>query len=229
MGLIQIAVDRSGVIAVFLERFRADIDIRLAIAKDDGVGELVPFAIDQFAQDSPFFAVGTITAGEFEHHHALLDGLRGCGLAGHLDPGRILQKGVCDPLNLRRHCGGEKEGLAGERGQAENALNIGDEPHVEHAVRLIHDHDFDVREDQPPAFKVIEQSARRGNQNIHALVDDDLLFLETHTADQQRLCQFQVLGVGVKVFSDLRGQFAGGAEHQRARHPGTRPATGQKR
>ena len=50
LGLVQIAVDGSRVIAVFLQRFRADIHIRLAVAEDDRVGAFFAFAVDQRTQ-----------------------------------------------------------------------------------------------------------------------------------------------------------------------------------
>jgi hypothetical protein len=44
LRLFEVAVDRRGVVAAFLERFRDDIDIGLAVAEDDRVGAASPSA-----------------------------------------------------------------------------------------------------------------------------------------------------------------------------------------
>ena len=95
--------------------------------------------------------------------------------------------------------------------------------------RLVHDHDFHVGQDQLAAFEMVQQAARRGDQDIDALVDDGFLLLEADAAYQQRLGQLEILGVGVKVLGHLGGQFARGAQHKAARHPCAGAATGKHR
>ena len=53
---------------------------------------------------------------------------------------RMLDMGFI--LDLARHGGREEQGLARRRRQLENPLDIGDEPHVQHAVGLVHHHDL---------------------------------------------------------------------------------------
>ena len=86
-----------------------------------------------------------------------------------------------------------------------------------------------IRQDQLATFKMIKQAARRGDQHVDAFVDQHVLFLERHAADQQRLGQFDVLGIGVKVFRHLCGQFARRAQNKAARHPRAGAATRQQR
>ena len=143
----------------------------------------------------------------------MLDGLRRCRLTGHLNAEGVAEEGVGNPLNLRRHSGGEEEGLACERCEAKDTLDIRDETHVEHAVGFIHNHHFDVSKDQFATLMVIKQTARCGDQNIDAFVDQLVLFLERNTTDQQGLCQLEILGVGVEILSNLCGQLPRGAEH----------------
>ncbi len=121
-----------------------DIDLCLAIAEDDRVGAGFALLVDQRAQNLPLFLGLTIFAAGFEQDHALFDVLGRGRSASHFDLFRVRQEGVGDPLDLGRHGGREEQGLAGEGRQAEDALDIGDEAHVEHAVGFIHHHDFDV-------------------------------------------------------------------------------------
>ena len=148
-------------------------------------------------------------------------------MACHLNAEWIAEECVCDPLDLGGHGGREEEGLAGERCQPKDAFDVRDETHVEHAISLIHNHDFDVGEDQFATLVVIQQAARCGDQHVDAFVDQLVLLLEGDTTDQQRFCQFQVLRIGVEILGDLSGQFTRGAKHQAARHTRTGAATGQ--
>mmetsp|Transcript_29269 Transcript_29269/g.56805 ORF Transcript_29269/g.56805 Transcript_29269/m.56805 type:complete len:336 (+) Transcript_29269:2469-3476(+) len=227
LGLVQIAVDRGRVIFVLCQRLSDDIHIRLAVAEDDRVGALFALSVDQHPQHFSLFRRLAIFAGAFEHDHALFDGFRGCRLARDLDPLGVAEERVGDPLNLWRHGGGEEQRLAGKGGEAENPFNIRDKAHVEHPVSFVHDHDFHVIQDQLATFEMVQQTAGRGDQNIDALVDQDVLFLERNTTDQQRFGQFHVLGVGVEILCHLGRQFAGGAQDQTARHTGAGAATGE--
>ena len=132
------------------------------------------------------------------------------------EAGGVAEEGVGDAFNLGCHGRREKQRLTGKRRQAKDAFDVGDETHVQHPVGFVHDHDFHVRQDQLAALEMVQQTARRGNQHVDALVDQRVLFLERHAADQQRLGQFQVFGIGVEVFGNLCGQLAGGAQHQAA-------------
>jgi hypothetical protein len=71
----------------------------------------------------------------------------------------------------------------------EDAFDVGNEAHVEHAVSLIDHHDLDPGQQKFAAFVVIKQAARRGDQDIDATVDQLVLFAERDAADQQRLGQ----------------------------------------
>ena len=221
-------MDRFGVIAVFFQRLGDHIDINLAVTKDDRVGTGVTFGIDDRTQHGPLFAAFIFAFGRFEHHHALGDVFARRRGAGHFDLGRVGQECIGDPFNFGRHGRAEKQRLPGERGQVEDAFDIRDEPHVEHPVSLVHDHDLHAGQQQFAALKMVEQPARRGNQHIDAPVDQQILFLETDPADQQRLGQFGMFGIGVKVFSHLCGKFAGRAQDQRPGHPRPGPAPPQQ-
>ena len=231
MRLVQIAMDRLGIIAVFLERFRNDIHIHLAVAEDDRIGATFGFGIDGRAQHFTLFAGRgfAVAARGTKFDQPLFDGFGCGGLSRHFDAGGVRQKGVGDPFDLGRHGGRKEQRLPGKGHKAKDALDIGDEAHVEHAVRLVHDHDLDVVQDQLAALEMIQKPPRRGDQHIDALVDEHVLLLEADAADQQRLGQLYMLGVGVEILGHLGGQFAGGAQDQGSWHARAGTAAGQDR
>ena len=229
LALLQIAVNGGRVIAMRLERFRHGIHVDLAIAKDDGVGAFVAFSIDHHAQDLALFAGLAVAARAFEHDDALFYRLAGGCLTRHFDSLGRAEEGIRDPLDLGCHRGREKQRLAGERRQAENPLDIRDEPHVEHPVRLVHHHDLNAGQKQLAPLEMVQKAAGRCDQNVDTLVDQLVLLLEADAADQKGLGQFQVLGIGVEILGHLRGQFARGAQHQTARHARPRPPPREKR
>ena len=71
---------------------------------------------------------------------------------------------------------------------------------------------------------MIEQAAGRGDQHINATVDQQVLLLERDPPDQQRFGQARVLCVDVEILGNLGRQFAGGGQHEAARHPRPRAA-----
>jgi hypothetical protein len=191
----------------FLSDFATISTSTLRLQKMIALVQASPSAVDGGAQHLAFLAWRPVAARRRELDQALLDRVGRRGLARDLDPLGVRQEGVGDPLDLGRHGGGEEQRLAGEGHKAEDALDIGDEAHVEHAVGLVDDHHLDVRQDQLAAFEMVEQAAGRGDQDIDALVDQRVLLLEADAADQERLGELHVLGIGVEVLRHLRGQF----------------------
>src|SRR5207302_584598 len=76
---------------------------------------------------------------------ALGDGGGGGGWPRHLDAHGILEERVHQALDLQRHGGGEEQRLPAQGEQLADALDVGDEAHVEHAVGLVDDEDFHAR------------------------------------------------------------------------------------
>ena len=104
----------------------------------------------------------------------------------HLDPHRIVQELLGDALDFRRHGRGEEQRLARERHQLADALDVGDEAHVEHAVGFVDDQELDAGEQQPPALEMIEQAAGRRDQHVDAARQLGVLVVERDAADDQR-------------------------------------------
>ena len=229
LALVQIAVDGGCVITVLGQRLGQDVHVGLAVAEDDRVGQALALGVDQGAQQVALLLGGHVAAGGGQFDQALRDGFAGRRLARDLDPFGRVQEGVGDALDLGRHRGAEEQRLAREGGQLEDALDIGDEAHVQHPVGLVHDHDLHAGQQELAALEMVQQAARRRDQHIDAAVDQLVLLAERDAADQQRLGQAGMLGIDVEVLGDLRGQFARGAQDQRARHARPRAATAQQR
>src|SRR5262245_19134853 len=78
----------------------------------------------------------------------------------------------------RRHGGGEEQRLARERNKLADALDVGDEAHVEHAVGLVDHQQLDPGEQKPPALEMVEQPARRRDENVDAAGELGILVVE---------------------------------------------------
>ena len=76
---------------------------------------------------------------------------------------------------------------------------------------------------------MVEQAAGRGNQHIDAAGDFHILITEGNTANQQ--CDIQLLAGGIfrETLFNLRRQFAGRFQNQRARHTRAGAALFQQR
>ena len=216
--LIEIAVQRDGVELVLQQRAVQLRDLALAIAEHDGVLEAVGRA-DQSAQGLAL--VGRIAPGG---DLQLGDGGDDGGGLGHFHPHRIVQEGIGDALDFRRHGRREEQGLARERHQLADALDVGDEAHVEHAVGFVDDQQFDAGEQQAAAFGMIEQPTGGGDQHVDAAGELGVLIAERHAADDERDVELVVLAVLLEMLDDLRGQFARRLEDERARHARARAA-----
>ena len=76
---------------------------------------------------------------------------------------------------------------------------------------------------------MIEQPARRRDQDVGAAIDLGVLLVEGHAADQQGDRQPVVAAEPLERFLNLGGELAGRFEHQRARHAGARPSLFEQR
>ena len=79
------------------------------------------------------------------------------------------------------------------------------------------------------ALDMIEQPARRRDQDVGAAIDLGVLLVEGHAADQQGDRQPVVAAEALERFLNLARELAGRFEHQRARHAGARPSLFEQR
>ncbi len=135
-----------------------------------------------------------------------------------------MQELVGNALDFRRHGRREEQGLPGKRHQFADALDVGNETHVEHAVGFVDHQQLDAGEQQSSAFGVVEQAAWCRDQNVDAADKFGVLVVERNAADDERDIELVVLAVFLEVIGNLRGEFARRLEDERARHARTRAA-----
>ena len=148
------------------------------------------------------------------------DGRGGGRRAGDFDPHRVVQELFGDALDFRRHGRREEQRLAGERHELADALDVGDETHVEHAVGFVDHQELDAGEQQLAALQMIEQAAGRRDQHVDAAHQLVVLVAERNAADEEGDVELVVDAVLDEIFLDLRCEFARRLEDERARHAG---------
>jgi hypothetical protein len=137
---------------------------------------------------------------------------------GDRDLGGILEQAVRELPDLARERGGEQQALLGLGKQLQHAPNGMNEPHVEHAVRLVEHEQLDARKVDGALPDVIEQPARCGNDNVDAPRERGNLGANVDPADQRRRPKRQMSAVVRDALGDLRGKLAGRREDQRSNH-----------
>ncbi|MNS89475.1 hypothetical protein D3C72_1234900 [compost metagenome] len=133
----------------------------------------------------------------------------------HFDGDRVLQVAAGQSLDLGREGGREQQRGALLGQVAQDALQVGQEADVEHAVGLVEHDVFDLVEHRVLGFDVVQQTARRGHEHFDALLQLQRLGLHVDAAEHDRAAQVGVLGVQLDLLRDLVGQFTRGQQHQR--------------
>ena len=131
-----------------------------------------------------------------------------------------MQEGFGDAADFGRHRRGEEQRLPRKRDHLADALDIGNEAHVEHAVGFVDDKQFDAGEQQAAALGMVEQPARCCDQHIDAARQFGVLVAERDPADQKRHVEFLAGAVFVELFLDLGGEFSRRFQDQGAGHSG---------
>ena len=203
------------------QRFVDDVHVDLAVAEDDAVHDRLP--TDQLPQRLAL----QLRIRRRQHDDLLFDVRRGLRRPGHFDALGGAQELVRKTRDLRRHGGREEQRLAREGQELADLLDVRDETHVEHAVGFVDDEDLHAVEQQLAALEVVEQAARRRDEDVHAARDLGVLFFIGHAADQQGHVELVVLAVLLEALGDLRREFACRLQDQRARHARLCPAIGQ--
>ena len=209
--LVEVPMQRADAEAMAQQRPVDDADILLAIAEDDGVLD-----VDLAHQGPERLALsGRIVGRLFQPLH---DGRRRGGLRCDFDTFGAVQEFVGEALDFGRHGRREEQRLPGEGEELADALDVGNETHVEHAVGLVDHQDLDAVQQQLAALEMVEQPARRGDHHIGAAIELAVLIVIGHPADQQRHGELMALAEDLEMVGDLRGQFAGGFQDQRPGH-----------
>ena len=108
----------------------------------------------------------------------------------------------------------KKRFLTPRREMSQQPANVGQKPHVEHAIGLVEHQHFEIRETGIGLFEVVQQAARTGDDQVDALSEGLLLRTEADAAIDRRRSQVSVTGKTVEMFDDLGCELAGGSDHQ---------------
>jgi len=96
-------------------------------------------------------------------------------------------------------------------------LDVVDEAHVQHAVGFVQHQHLDVLEHAAARLQVVEQAARRGDQDVQRTGQLAQLQRVGHAAQNGRDLQaLHVAAVGLRSLGDLHGQLTGRCKHQHA-------------
>ena len=216
--LVHVALNLTGAIARTLQHLREFAHRRLAVAKDDRGVDLLGF--DQAAQRIALAAFGRLD-------QKLLDILVAARGPCDFDRLGVRQELVSEPLDRRRHRRREQQSLA-VRGQlGADILDVGDEPHVKHAVGFVDHQQIAAGEQNLAALEQIHQAAGGRDQHVDALFERLDLIAHLDPADQQRHRQLVIFAIFLKILGHLRREFARRREDQRPRHARAGAAVGK--
>ena len=135
--------------------------------------------------------------------------------AGHFDQLRVFQHLVGELLDLVREGGREQQALAVGRQEGEDAADIRDEAHVEHAVGFVEDQEFNLAEGDGFLLYMVQQASRSGYHDLDAAAQFLDLRVHVDTAVDAGAAQGEVLGVHLDRLEHLHRQLARRREDQR--------------
>ena len=136
---------------------------------------------------------------------------------GDFDQLGRFEQAVGQRLDVVAEGGAEQQALLVLRHDGQHLLDVVDEAHVEHAVGFVEHQDLDLGQVEVAQARVVEQAARRGHEDVHAVAQLVDLGLHAHAAEHDHALELgQVLAVGLHAFFDLGGEFARGGQHEGA-------------
>ncbi len=116
-----------------------------------------------------------------------------------------------------RHGGREEKILARTAHTRGDLADRLDEAEVEHLVGFVKNEEFDGRQVDGLLFDVVDQAARRGNEDVEAAVQGLVLRTILRAAVNGGDLQTGAARILREAFGDLRSQFAGGGQDENAR------------
>ena len=150
----------------------------------------------------------------------------GFGAFRHGDFHRRIQERIREAANFIRERGGEKQVLPFGRQRDQDTADVADEPHVEHAVSFVQHQEFDTGKIHGAALQMVEQAAGCCDQDVHAPAQRADLLVHADAAEYRGRLQVQVAAITTEALLDLRREFAGWREDQRANRATRRIAAG---
>ncbi len=113
----------------------------------------------------------------------------------HVDLTRLVEQLFGEEADLVGERRGEQQVLPLLRQQRKHALDVGNEPHVEHAVGLVEHEGLDARKVDVALLLMVEQAARRGDEDVDAALQLRDLRAEAHAAEQRERRDLEMAAV----------------------------------
>ena len=219
LALALVAVDRGD--GIFLFRQVLGQLFRRVLGAHEHHGLRLRIVVQRLLQKLGL----VVLAGE--EMHILLDLVGGFAGRRDLDLDRVLQEAAGEIGDRLRHGRREKKRLALGRNHAGDAAQIVDEAEIEHLVGLVQHQMGDMGERDGVAVDEIEQAAGRGDEDVGAALQDQLLLVDRGAADDLVDPQRRLLEEGAQAVGDLVHQLTGRREDENAggaigRAPGVR-------
>ena len=134
--------------------------------------------------------------------------------ARDFDGERVAQHLISEALDFVGKRRREQQALALRWNQRNDAFQVGQKTHVEHAVGLVEDEDLHLAEVHSLLLHVVKQAAGGGDEDFHASHQRLGLRLHVHAAIHHGRAQRQVFAVTLHRFMHLGGEFACRCEYQ---------------
>ena len=208
LRLRAVAVNALAGDALLQERLGQPVGAVLRAREDEHVLDLA--ALQELEQQRRLQVLG-------DRVDRLRDPDGGGGFAFLVDRVRVLEHFARQLRDRGRHRRREEERLALDGQVLQDLADVRQEAHVEHAVRFVQDEDLEVVELRVREAEVVEQAARRRDQDVGARAEGVLLRPHGDAAEDGGRGHRRVDGQLPRVLLDLRGQLAGRGQDQRAR------------
>ena len=151
--------------------------------------------------------------------NGLLDALGRRVALADLDARGRVQHAIRERANVVGERGREQQVLPLCRQEADDAPDVGQEAHVEHAIGFVEHEDLDVREIDRALLSVVEQASGCGDDDVDAAPELRDLRVDADAAEDHGGAQRHVLAVVAHALADLRGELARRRQDQRTNVP----------
>ena len=134
----------------------------------------------------------------------------------HLDELRLVQEALGQLADLVREGGREHEVLTARAEQIDDALDVGQEAHVQHPVRLVQHQQLHLRQVHRLLLDVIQQPPGGSDEDLDAGAQCIGLRLHVDATEDGSRTQRRELDIGLDVVVDLVRQLSRGRDDERA-------------
>ena len=196
--------------AIPLEALHQAVDLVARVGEDEDPPALL--GREQAQQEAELLVAPRVV----EH---LLDALDGHLLRRHRDLRGVVHELVGELEDAEGQGGREQEGLPrlGRRQPAEDPPDVGDEPHVEHPVRLVENEHLDPGRRPRALLQVVDQPPGRPDQEVERALERLPLLDVVHAAEDERRAETREAAELPRVRIDLDDELPRGRDDQGAR------------